>query len=150
AGSRPLAGEQGRVPLSAVNSPAAAQGWTCNVTELSHFATPGGWRVWRYTDPAGHTCAYYDTSFTSPANIISVAGGPGLGVVVLDMSDPAHPKHTATLTSLAMLSPHESLNLNAKRGLLAAEVGNALTTPGTMDIYDVSHDCRHPALQSQT
>ena len=57
--------------------------------------------------------------------------------------------HTATLTSLAMLSPHESLNLNAKRGLLAAEVGNALTLPGTMDLYDVHLDCRHPVLQSQ-
>ena len=40
------------------------------------------------------------------------------------MSDPAHPVQTATLTELAMLSPHESLNLNPKRGLLAAVIGN--------------------------
>ena len=148
-GSHPLSGTQGRVSQAAVDSPAAAHGWTCNLTEVAHYATPGGWRVWRYTDPHGHTCAYYDTSFTSPANIISVAGGPSLGVVVLDMADPAHPVRTATLISLAMLAPHESLNLNTARGLLAAEVGNGLTLPGTMDLYDVSTDCRHPRLQSE-
>jgi hypothetical protein len=145
----PLAGEQGRVDGAAVNSPAATDGWTCNLTEIAHYATPGGFRVWRYTDPAGHTCAYYDTSFVTPANIISIAGGPSIGVEVLDVSDPAHPRHTATLTSLAMLAPHESLNLNAKRGLLAAEVGNGLTTPSSFAVYDVRHDCRHPALLSQ-
>lgn len=148
-GSHPLAGEQGRVTQADVRSAAAARGWTCNVSQVDRFATPGGWRVWRYRDPAGHTCLYYDTSFTAPANIISVAGGPSLGVQVLDASDPAHLRHTATLASLAMLSPHESLNLNAKRGLLAAEVGNALTLPGTLDVYDVHSDCRHPRLLAQ-
>jgi len=127
----------------------AAKGWTCNLTKVAHYATPGGFRVWRYTDPAGHTCAYFDTSFAAPANITSIAGGPSLGVVVLDMTRPAHPRHTTTLTSLAMLAPHESLNLNARRGLLAAEVGNGLTLPSTMSVYDVRGDCRHPQLLSQ-
>jgi hypothetical protein len=144
-----LAGEQGRVPASAISSPAARAGWTCNAALVGHYPTPGGWRVWRYADAAGHVCAFYDTSFTAPANIISIAGGPSLGVVVLDMTDPAHPVRTATLRSLAMLSPHESLNLNARRGLLAAEVGNGLTTPGTMSLYTVRQDCRHPKLLSQ-
>ncbi len=80
---------------------------------------------------------------------MSVAGGPSLGVVVLNMDDPAHPVLTDTLISLAMLAPHESLNLNAKRGLLAAEVGNGLTLPGTMAIYDLGQDCQHPKLQAQ-
>lgn len=149
AASRPLAGQQGRLTWADVRSPAAAKGWTCNVSVVSHVATPGGFRVWRYRDPAGHTCVYYDTSFTAPANLISVAGGPSLGVEVLDVSAPAHPRHTATLMSLAMLTPHESLNLNARRGLLVAEAGNALTLPGTMDVYDVRSDCRHPRLLSQ-
>ena len=148
-GSRPLAGEQGRVTADDIRSKAAASGWTCNASLVSHVGTPGGWRVWRYQDPHGHDCVYYDTSFTSPANIISVAGGPSLGVQVLDVTDPASPRHTATLISLAMLSPHESLNLNARRGLLVAEVGNALTLPGTMDVYDVHSDCRHPKLLAQ-
>lgn len=149
AASRPLVGEQGRVTQADVNSPAAAQGWTCNTSQVGHFNTPGGWRAWRYDDPSGHSCVFYDTSFTAPANILSVAGGPSLGVQVLDVSDPTHPRATALLTTLAMLSPHESLNLNTERGLLAAEVGNALTLPGTFDIYDVRTDCRHPKLLAQ-
>ena len=149
-GSRPLAGEQGRVPASAIDSPEAARGWTCNVSEVGHFDTPGGFRVWRYTDPAGHTCAYYDTSIVSPLNVVSLAAGPSPGVVVLDMSDPSHPVQTAQLTDLAMLNPHESLNLNSRRGLLAAEMGNGLSLPGLMSIYDVSRDCRHPVWDATT
>src|SRR5439155_22547730 len=71
-----------------------------------------------------------------------------LGVFVLDMSDPAHPKQTAALTTPAMLSPHESLSLSASRGILAADMGYPTFNPGFIDIYDVSKDCRHPQLQS--
>jgi hypothetical protein len=148
-GSRPLAGEQGRVPASAINSPAAAQGWTCNLSVVGHYGgTPGGFRVWRYVDQQGHQCAFYDSSLVSPLNVVSLAAGPSQGVVVLDMKDPANPVRTDLLTSLPMLSPHESLNLNTKRGLLAAELGNAATLPGLMSIYDVSQDCLHPTLDS--
>jgi hypothetical protein len=143
-------GEQGRVPATAVNSPAAAQGWTCNVTPVSGYPTAGGFRVWRYVDPHGHACAFYDTSLFSPLNVVSAAGGPSAGVVVLDMSRPASPVQTAMLTSLPMLAPHESLNLNARRGLLAAELGSGATLPGLMSIYDVSQDCRHPVLDATT
>lgn len=147
--SHPLAGTQGRVTAADMNSPGAAGGWTCNVGEVGHHTTPGGFRLWRYTDHQGRTCAYYDTSFTSPATVVSLGVGPSLGVVVLDMTDPAHPVQTTVLRTLAMLTPHESLNLNSRRGLLAAAVGNAATLPGTVAIYDVSNDCRHPVLQSQ-
>jgi hypothetical protein len=145
-GSRPLAGTQGRVPAAAVDSPAAARGWTCNLSVVGHEATPGGFRVWRYVDRAGHACAFYDTSLSSPLGVVSAAAGPTPGVAVLDMHDPAHPAVTAMLTSLAMLAPHESLNLNARRGLLAAEMGSGGTLPGIMALYDVSRDCRHPIL----
>jgi hypothetical protein len=64
------------------------------------------------------------------------------------MSDPAHPVQTDTLTELPMLSPHESLNLNPRRGLLAAVLGNPSTYPGLVSIYDAHADCRHPKLQS--
>jgi hypothetical protein len=147
-GSRPLSGVQGRVPAAAIYSPAAASGWTCNLVPVSHHVTPGGFRVWRYVDPQGHECAVYDTSIVSPVNAVSLAAGPSPGVEVLDMSDPAHPVHTATLTSLPMLFPHESLNLNPRRGLLAADMGNGSTLPGLMSIYDVVGDCRHPVLDS--
>jgi hypothetical protein len=136
AGSHPLDGEQGRVPASATDSPAAAQGWTCNITPIGHYATTGGFRTWRYVDRHGHVCAFYDTSIVSPLNVVRLGAGPSTGVAVLDMSDPAHPAQTDTLTSLPMLVPHESLNLNARRGILAAEMGNGTTLPGLMAIYD--------------
>ena len=37
-----------------------------------------------------------------------------------------------------MLSPHESLTLNPKRGLLAAVIGNPATYPGLVSIYDAT------------
>jgi len=64
------------------------------------------------------------------------------------MSDPAHPVQTDTLTESPMLTPHESLNVNVKRGLLAAVNGNPSTEPGLVSIYDAHADCRHPVLQS--
>jgi len=145
-GSHPLAGVQGRVTQADVAAPAAARGWTCNVRVLGHEATPGGFRTWRYVDAHGHECAFYDTSLASPLGVFSAAAGPSPGVTVLDMSHPAHPLVTATLTSPAMLAPHESLNLNARRGLLAAEMGSGAALPGIMALYSVRQDCRHPVL----
>lgn len=148
-GSHPLPGMQGRVTAAEIASPAGALGWTCNLSRVSNERTPGGFRVWRYVDTAGHTCAFYDTSLAAPLSAVSPLAGPSLGTAVLDLASPAHPRLSTMLTSLAMLSPHESLNLNAKRGLLVAEVGNALTLPGTLDVYTVAADCRHPRLLGQ-
>ncbi len=147
--STPLEGMQGRVTQADVDSPQAADGWACNLSVVSRIDTPGGFRVWRYTDPAGHTCAYYDTSLVGPANVVSLAAAPTQGTVVLDMADPTKPVETARLIDTASLSPHESLNLHAGRGLLAAELGTAGTAPGLMSIYDVRTDCRHPTLLSE-
>ena len=49
-----------------------------------------------------------------------------------------------------MLSPHESLVLNNRRGLLAAVAGNAFAQVGIVDIYDVKSNCRKPKLLSST
>jgi hypothetical protein len=49
-----------------------------------------------------------------------------------------------------MQSPHESLRLNTKRGLLVADMGYPTWNPGFVDVYDVSQDCRHPVLESST
>jgi hypothetical protein len=148
--SRPLAGMQGRVPQEAIDSPQAAKGWTCNARVVSHHATPGGFRVWRYVDPAGHACAFYDTSISGPSDVVSLAAGPTQGVVVLDMADPRRPRETARLVAPGMLAPHESLNLNARRGLLGAEPGSGGTWPGMLSLYDVKSDCRHPIHLSDT
>jgi hypothetical protein len=144
----PLTGQvDGRVPQSAIDSPQAAQGWSCNLSEVAHQGTSGGFKTWTYTDPHGHYCAYYDTALLFPLNAINLAQvKPSLGVEVLDMSDPSHPVQTDTLTSIPMLTPHESLSLNAKRGILAAVSGNPATYPGDIALYSLSQDCRHPVL----
>lgn len=137
-GSKPEPSIQGRVPAGS-----AAEGLWCNLTLLSHQGTSGGFKVLRYVDSAGRECAYYDTALLFPLNAFNL-NSSGIGVAVLDMSNPAKPLQTATLTDPAMLSPHESLNLNAKRGLLAAVTGNPATYPGYVSIYDLSADCRRP------
>jgi hypothetical protein len=141
-GSHPEPGVDGRVPAGS-----DPKGLWCNVQLISHQGTSGGFKVLRYIDTAGHECAFYDTALLFPTNAINLAG-PSLGVAVLDMSDPAHPVQTDTLTELPMLSPHESLALNPRRGLLAAVLGNPATYPGLVSIYDAHADCRHPVLQS--
>lgn len=42
------------------------------------------------------------------------------------------------------------MRLNAKRGLIAANMGYPTTNPGFVDIFDVTADCRHPAFRSST
>jgi hypothetical protein len=137
-GAHPEPGPDGRVPAGS-----ATNGLWCNVTMISHQGSSGGFKTLRYVDAAGHECAYYDTALLFPLNAFNLSSS-GIGVVVLDMSDPAHPRQTDLLTDPAMLSPHESVNLNVKRGLLAAVDGNPATYPGYVSIYDVSKDCRYP------
>src|SRR3954447_22282023 len=139
--SKPEPSIQGRVPAGS-----AANGLWCNVSLISHQGTSGGFKVLRYVDAAGHECAYYDTALLFPLNALNV-DSKGLGVAVLDMADPAHPQQTDMLTEFPMLSPHESLNLNPARGLIAAVSGNPSTEPGFVSLYDLKPDCRHPVLQ---
>ncbi|HEV7363590.1 MAG TPA: hypothetical protein VGN71_04305, partial [Solirubrobacteraceae bacterium] len=141
-GSRPQPGVDGRVPAGS-----AKDGLSCNVSLVGHQGTEGGFKVLRYIDAGGRECAFYDTTLMFPLNALNPGAGSE-GVAVLDMSNPSHPVQTDTLTTTPMLSPHESLNLNTKRGLLAAVNGNLSTEPGFVSIYDVHADCRHPVLQS--
>jgi len=150
-GSLPETSIQGRVPTSDYTSGRAAQGYRCNTVEVSHQGSSGGFKTLRYTDAQGHTCAFYDSTLLIGRDVVSnLISGDGQGVVVLDMTDPAHPRRTANLVTPGMLSPHESLLVNQQRGLLAAEMGTAATLPGVLDIYDVRSDCRHPKLLSST
>jgi hypothetical protein len=141
-GSRPETGLQGRVPADAPDA-----GFTCNTTLLGHEGKSGGFKVQRFVDKAGHECAYYDTTLLFPTNVQNLSDQP-TGTAVLDMSDPAKPVRTETLLTPAMQTPHESVILNERRGLLAAVMGNPLFYPGFIDVYDVNADCRHPVLQS--
>ncbi|MCW2570252.1 MAG: hypothetical protein JWO88_310 [Frankiales bacterium] len=145
-GSRPETNRQGRVPAADYPSGRAAKGYTCNATDIGHEGDSGGFQVHRYVDKAGHECAFYDGTLLVPTN---EPNSPG-GVVVLDMTNPAKPKRTAVLSTLAMKTPHESLRLNTKRGLLVAVAGSPVTQVGVVDVYDVSKDCRQPTLDAST
>lgn len=146
-GALPETDIQGRVPRSDVDSGRAALGYRCNTTQIGRFGATGGFRVERYVDRAGRECAYFDSTLLFPKD---VATPEGPGVYVMDMSDPANPVKTAQLVTPAMLSPHESLRVNAARGLLVADMGYPSTNPGFVDVYDVSADCRTPVLRSST
>jgi hypothetical protein len=140
---------QGRAPVEDVATGRAAKGYTCNATEISHTDKSGGYRVERYVDKSGHECGYYDSTLLWPTSIPDQGtGGPGL--YVLDMKDPAHPVRTMILQSPAMQSPHESVRLNQKRGLLVADMGYPTANPGFVDVWDVSADCLHPTLKASS
>jgi hypothetical protein len=156
---------QGRAPLADYTSGRAADGYYCNAREVGHIGgTVGGYRVERYVDPAGHECAYWDSTLLFPNNLSDQAGvigqttvagqtvpaatPEGPGTYVTDMSDPTHPIITDVLRTPAFQSPHESVRLNQKRGLLVADMGNPAVHPGFVDVYDVKSDCRHPKLDA--
>ena len=134
---------QGRVPPGA-----NPNGYRCNIDLFGRHGASGGYKVERFVDKAGRECAYYDTTLLFPTNAFTLSS-QGTGVAVLDMSNPAKPVQTASLVTPAMDSPHESLELNQRRGLLAAVLGNPTTYPGVIDIYDLNEDCRYPQLQSR-
>jgi hypothetical protein len=154
-GAWPETGIQGRVSRGDHEKGLAARGFRCN-TELvgsltkepPNLGTVGGYKVLRYVDHKGNECAYYDTSLLPPSNAPDLT----TGVRVVNMADPAHPQLSTILTTPAMESPHESLILNEKRGVLAAVAGNLsqAVLPGIVDLYDISEDCLHPALRSST
>jgi hypothetical protein len=147
AGSRPEK-IQGKVPKADYESGRAAKGYFCNARMISKFGGPtGGYRVERYVDKAGNECAFWDSTLLWPHNAPDQGTG-GPGTYVLDMSNPAKPVHTDTLRTPAMQTPHESLRLNTKRGLLVADMGYPTWQPGFLDVYDVKEDCLHPELQS--
>ena len=139
---------QGRVPLADYNSGRAAKGYFCNAQQVSHIGDTGGFKTFRYVDKHQHVCAFYDGTLLFPTSLAHNNNTGGTHVI--DMSNPAHPVETDVLRTAAMDSPHESLALNAKRGLLAAGMGSPATAPGVVDVYDISQDCRTPVLKSET
>jgi hypothetical protein len=147
-GSRPER-IQGKAPRADYKSGRAKKGYFCNARLISHFGTSGGYRVERYVDKAGHECAFWDSTLLFPHNAHE-HGTEGAGVFVMDMDNPKRPIQTDTLRTPAMLTPHESVRLNTKRGLLVADMGYPTWNPGFVDVYSVKKDCRHPVLQSST
>ncbi|HZR11311.1 MAG TPA: hypothetical protein VFA79_22180 [Myxococcales bacterium] len=145
---RPETGLQGQTPLADRQSGATTQAYNCNLEKVGQFEGEGAsWQLTWFGD-----CAYYDTANNNSP------GPQHPGTVVVDVSDPEHPKATDYLTGAAMMDPWESLKVNPQRKLLGANKGPgiSLTSGGfalnpndkNFTFYDISADCKHPKLLS--
>jgi hypothetical protein len=109
-------------------------GYNCNLELVGQFRGEG---AFSQDGPAylDH-CAYYATE-NDPLQ-------QHPGVVVLDVSDPRHPRPTAYLDDTpAALNPHENLKVNQARKLLGVAESNG----PNFAVYDLSN-CAHPILKS--
>ena len=147
-GDRPEPALQGQVPQGQRLNGSAAAGYWCNLEIVGGFTSTS-----QATFDTYRNCAYYADN---------PSGLTDSGVIVIDASDPAHPKKTGYLTARAMRWAGESLRVNQARGLLVANHYSPLgfANPSfaadnsvqggeiqhAFAIYDVSIDCAHPKL----
>ncbi|GAC1610586.1 MAG: hypothetical protein NVS3B26_18140 [Mycobacteriales bacterium] len=145
-GSLPETGLQGEVPIADQFSGRSMQGYRCNLELVGRYAGNGGAIMMAWQDH----CAYMATGYSST----DPEYAQKKGVVVIDASDPRHPKETTRLQTPAMINPWEALKANPRTGLLATGEGGSfpLTGPGAsgpvFDVYDVKNDCAHPRLDA--
>jgi len=132
---------QGQVPAALRAS--GFKGFNCNLELIGQYRGEGAnWQTTQFTDKDGHRCAYHGTA--SPSR--SLPGRQQLGSRVIDITNPTAPAPTAFLTTTSMLDPWESLKVNERRQLLAADNGQNGAGGPEVDIYDISQDCRYPQL----
>ncbi len=137
----PETGLQGQVP--AALRAAGFKGFNCNLDLISQVRGDGAnWQTTEFSNGAHRICAYHGTA--SPA--LSGAGRQHFGVPVIDITNEHNPHTTAYLTTTSMLDPWESLKVNERRKLLAADNGQNGGGGPEVDIYDVSADCTQPQL----
>ncbi|MFF0490409.1 LVIVD repeat-containing protein [Nocardia sp. NPDC004068] len=135
-GSMPESGMQGDVPAADRDTGRSTRGYRCNMSFVGGFTGHGG----GITSTTYDHCSYTGSFF--PGNLLN----PAQGVQVLDVSDPAHPVLTGSLTEPAMLAgTWESLKVNAERKLLVGTGVPVGTGVGFLSVYDIS-DCAHPRL----
>ncbi|MDV7353271.1 hypothetical protein R4282_09660 [Rhodococcus oxybenzonivorans] len=136
-GSDQESGMQGRVPLADRRSGRSQQPYSCNLGLVGQLQGQG----------AGIVSAAYGNCVYVGSNIPTRLDRPGPGVQVVDVSDPARPRHTGTLIEPPMQAgTWESLKVDPGRGLLAGTGVGLLTGIGGFSIYDVSQDCTRPRL----
>src|SRR5467141_1506578 len=134
----PETGLQGQVP--APLRAAGFEGFNCNLKLVGQSRGDGAnWQTTEFRDEHHHVCAYHGTSF-------STTNRTHLGAPVIDVTEPDEPTPTGYLTTTSMLDPWESLKVNERRQLLAADNGHNGGGGPEVDIYDISGDCRTPQL----
>jgi hypothetical protein len=139
----PETGLQGQVaaPLRA----AGFQGFNCNLELISQEKGDGAnWQATQLRDGRARVCAYHGTA--SPSLSLPTRNPATFGVPVIDITNPNAPTTTGHLQTISMLDPWESLKVNERRQLLAADNGQNGGGGPEVDIYDVSSDCRFPQL----
>ena len=138
-GDKTESGLQGLTTPAEIAAGKATAGFNCNTDIVGQYQGEGAsWQL-----AAWKNCAYFDQRL-NPAEA-------NRGTVVMDVSDPAHPKPTAWLNDNAMLDPWESLKVNPARQLLAAGQRPDATQGfgGTgFSIYDISGDCTKPVKKA--
>lgn len=138
----PETGLQGQV--SAALRAGGYRGFNCNLSLVGQLQGEGGnWSSATFTDGAGRRCLYHSTATPGVA-----PNRQNPGVPVIDITNPSAPMRTTSLTTSAMMDPWESLRVNARRQLLIADNGSNAGGDSTIDVYDLSGDCRSPQLMS--
>ncbi len=125
-------GLQGQTTPQERSSGDSERAYNCNLELVSQFRGEGA--VSQNGPAYFNQCAYFATNDNSQQQ--------HLGVVVVDVSDPAHPQASTYLDDTpAMLNPHETLRAHVGRKLLAAAQNNG----PNFALYDLSTDCLHPS-----
>ena len=156
----PETGLQGQVPASL--RAAGFKGFNCNLKLIGQSKNDGGnWQTTEFkerrqavsdsedgerVDKPLHVCGYYGSQ--SPTLSPKTRDPLTYGVRVVDVTDARKPALTGYLQTSAMLDPWESLKVNERRQLLAADQGANGGGGPAVDIYDVSEDCRSPDRKS--
>jgi hypothetical protein len=154
-GDHPETDLQGQV--SAATRAAGFKGYNCNLQLVGQSRGDGAnWQTTEFRNRGGNgnsngkgnnsnngtVCAYHGTAFTT-------AGRTHVGVPVIDVTNNSSPTPTGYLATTSMLDPWESLKVNERRQLLAADNahnGGFGAGGPEVDIYDLSGDCRSPQL----
>src|SRR5476649_2373865 len=140
---KPESGMSGETTQAERDSGASANGFKCNTDLVGQYQGEGAsWQL-----AAWKNCAYFDQRHNgSPGSTTEAHPGS----VVVDVSDPTHPTPTTWLAEPAMIDPWESIKVNPTRQLLG---GGQRPLSGTSPadgyaVYDITADCKHPALQA--
>ena len=116
------------------------QGFNCNLELIGQSKGDGAnWQTTEFRNGNARVCGYHGTAF-------STVNRTHIGVPVIDITNPSAPTPTGYLTTISMQDPWESLKVNERRQLLAADNGHNGGGGPEIDIYDVSTDCTAPQL----